>query len=150
MARMHTRKRGRSGSKRPPEPMKPSWIDAKTVEDLVVKLAKEGHSSAKIGMILRDSYGVPDVKALTGKKISQIMREHGVYPKIPEDLLFLIKRALRVRKHLEEHRKDMHSKVALIRIESKIRRLVKYYTRTGVLPRGWKYEPEKAALLVRG
>jgi small subunit ribosomal protein S15 len=34
-------------------------------------------------------------------------------------------------------------------MESRIRRLVKYYVREGVLPQGWRYEPKKAALLVK-
>jgi len=61
----------------------------------------------------------------------------------------LIRRAVRIRKHLETHRKDMHNKVALILVESKIRRLAKYYKSVGELPPNWKYSPDKAAVLVR-
>ena len=96
-----------------------------------------------IGIILRDQYGIPLVKQVTGKKIVQILREHGLEPEIPEDLANLIRRAIRVRRHLEEHPKDYHSKRGLQLIESKIRRLEKYYKREGVLPPDWRYEPEK-------
>ncbi len=151
MARMHSRRKGKSGSKKPPTKVPPSWVNAKPadVERLVVELAKKGLSPSMIGLTLRDQYGIPDVRAITGKKLTQILREHGLAPTIPEDLKNLIIRAMRIRKHLEKHKKDMHNKVALLRVESKIHRLVKYYKREGVLPPNWRYSPEIAALLVR-
>jgi len=150
MARMHARKRGRSGSKRPVRKEVPEWVQytPEQVEQLVVELAKKGYQSAQIGLILRDTYGIPDVKLITGKKISKIMKEHGLYPKVPEDLLNLMRRAVNLRKHLEQHPKDLHSKRGLQLIESKIRRLVKYYKSRGVLPPDWRYTPETARLLV--
>ena len=61
MARIHSRKKGKSGSTRPPRLEKPEWVERskKEVEDDVVKLAKKGHSKSMIGTILRDSHGVP-------------------------------------------------------------------------------------------
>lgn len=41
----------------------------------------------------------------------------GLAPSIPEDLYFLIKKAVNVRKHLEKNRKDKDSKFRLILIE---------------------------------
>ncbi|MBC7119946.1 MAG: 30S ribosomal protein S15, partial [Methanobacteriaceae archaeon] len=67
----------------------------------------------------------------------------------PEDLINLMKKAVNIREHLKEHPKDLHSRRGLQLVESKIRRLVKYYVRKGVLPEGWKYDPEKAALIVK-
>ena len=84
-----------------------------------------------------------------GKKLVKIMEEKGVAPPIPEDLFHLMKRAVRVRAHLMEHPKDTHSARGLIEIESKIRRLVKYYKRVGKLPADWQYDPERARLLVQ-
>ncbi len=127
----------------------PSGLSASEVEELVVKLAKGGHSASMIGLILRDQYGVPDVKQITGKSVTQILDEHGLKPEIPEDLMNLIKKAVGLRRHLERNRKDMSSKRALQILESRINRLAKYYVRVGALPAGWRYEPEKAALLVR-
>jgi small subunit ribosomal protein S15 len=151
MARIHARKKGKSGSKKPPSKVPPKWVEysPKEVEKLVVDLAKQGHSTAMIGLILRDQYGIPDVKAITGKKILAILKENGLAPSIPEDLSNLIRKALRVRRHLERNKKDMHNKVALVKIESKIKRLVKYYKREGVLPPEWRYSPEDAAILVK-
>jgi small subunit ribosomal protein S15 len=60
----------------------------------------------------------------------------------------LIKRAVMIRKHIEENHKDMTGKRGLQLTESKIKRLVKYYKRTGVLDKTWKYDPEKVKLIV--
>ena len=56
---------------------------------------------------------------------------------------------MNLRKHLEKNKKDYSSKRGLELTESKIRRLVKYYKKRKVLPEDWKYDPEKAKLLVR-
>ena len=151
MARMHARRKGKHGSKRPPTRIVPKWvkISPKELEKLIISLAKKGYSSAMIGLILRDQYGIPDVKLVLKKKISQVMKEHGFYPEIPEDLLNLMKRAVKLREHLEKHKKDLHSRRGLQNLESKIRRLAKYYIEEGVLPRDWKYDPEIAKILVQ-
>ncbi|WP_292459868.1 30S ribosomal protein S15 [Methanothermococcus sp.] len=150
MARLHSRKRGSSGSKKPLRTEPPKWVNltVEEIENKIVEMAKEGKQSALIGTILRDSYGVPDVKLITGKSISQIMKENNVYPEIPEDLLNLMKRAINLRNHLEQNPRDIHSRRGLQLIESKIRRLVKYYRNTKVLPAKWRYSPETARLLV--
>ena len=151
MARMHARRRGKSRSVKPAQPRKHDWVryDAQEVEMLIVKLAKDGKTSAEIGLILRDVYGIPDVRTILGKKISRVLAEKSLQPELPEDLLALIRRAIRVRTHLEEHRKDLWSKRGLQLIESKIRRLVRYYKEKGRLPADWKYDPERVKLLVR-
>ncbi|MBD3263168.1 30S ribosomal protein S15 [Candidatus Woesearchaeota archaeon] len=142
MARMHARRKGKSGSKKPLAKTPPSWIGykSKEVEKLVVKLAKQGLSSSKIGLTLRDSYGIPDVKKLTGKKISQIIKENKLTSDLPEDIQNLIEKAMQIRKHLETHKKDKVTKRGLQLTESKIRRLEKYYKKTKVLPADWKYK----------
>ncbi|RLE78365.1 MAG: 30S ribosomal protein S15 [Thermoprotei archaeon] len=140
-----SKEKGKSHSTRPLRTAPPAWLKytPEQVENLVVELARKGYPPSMIGIILRDQYGIPLVKQVTGKKIVQILREHGLEPEIPEDLANLIRRAIRVRRHLEEHPKDYHSKRGLQLIESKIRRLEKYYKREGVLPSDWRYEPEK-------
>jgi small subunit ribosomal protein S15 len=119
------------------------------VEALVVTLGKKGVSSSLIGTTLRDQYGIPDVKLISGKGVKEILEENGMKPKYPEDLLNLIKKAVNIRKHLEENKKDFVSKRGLQLTESKIKRLVKYYKRVGELPKDWRYDPEEAVLLVR-
>lgn len=131
--------------------MEPDWIEYSTeeIEELILKLNKEGNSASKIGVILRDQYGIPDVKVVTGMKITKILEKHDQALEYPEDLMNLIRKAVNVRDHLEENPKDLHTRRGLQLMESRIRRLVKYYVREGVLPQGWRYEPKKAALLVK-
>ena len=128
----------------------PSWVkySPEEVEQLVIELRKKGYTTAMIGTILRDQYGIPSVKAITGKKITKILEEHGLAPEIPEDLMNLMRKAVKLRKHLQKHKKDIHNARALIIIESRIRRLVKYYKSTGKLPKEWEYSPELAERLV--
>lgn len=62
----------------------------------------------------------------------------GLAPSLPEDMYFLIKKAVAIRKHLERNRKDRDSKFRLIMVESRIHRLTRYYKRTEQLPPTWK------------
>ncbi len=126
------------------------WVkySPEEVEKLVVKLAKEGHSPSMIGTVLRDTYGIPSVKEITGKKITKILEENNLAPEIPEDLLNLMKRAVRLKKHLDKHKKDYHSKRGFQLIESKIRALVKYYKKKGKLPKDWVYSIDRAEIIV--
>jgi small subunit ribosomal protein S15 len=119
------------------------------VEGLIIKLAKERYSSAVIGTILRDQYAIPNVKIATGKSVAQIMKESKLYPDLPEDMLNLLKKAVVLRQHLQRQRADHLSEKGLQNLESKIRRLGKYYSRNGVMPKDWKYDPEKAKLIVQ-
>lgn len=141
MARIHARRKGASRSKKPLLAPAPAWIQYKKEEiiALIVKLAKQGHNSAQIGAILRDSYGVPEVEKSTGKKITAILKENKLLAEVPEDIHALLKRAIQCKKHLDKNKKDIHSKRGLQLIEAKIRRLAKYYKSTGKLPENWSY-----------
>jgi len=150
MARMHARRKGKSGSTHSVERKKhPDWsaLNPREVESRVIELGKEGKSTSEIGLILRDQYAVPDVKLATGKKISKILESNNIKPEIPEDIRNLIDTALNLRKHLEGNNKDLHNKRNLHLTESKIRRLTKYYQSEGRLPADWKYSPKQAKLM---
>ncbi|SFR44269.1 SSU ribosomal protein S15P [Halogeometricum rufum] len=133
MARMHTRRRGQSGSDRPVADEPPEWsdVDADDIESRVVELAEQGHEPSQIGLKLRDEgvkgTPVPDVKLATGKKVTTILEENDAAPELPEDLRNLMERAIRLREHMEENPQDKQNKRALQNTESKIRRLVNYY-----------------------
>ena len=150
MARMHARRRGKSSSVRPYRKQAPAWsmTDAKAIEKIILDMRKEGVPSAKIGLVLRDRHGVPDVKLATGKRIGQILRENKAASEIPEDLRDLMIKALGLRKHLTDNKKDLANKRQLQLVESKVRRLVKYYTGTKRLPAGWVYKPENTEILL--
>ncbi len=151
MARMHSGKKGKSGSTKIVKKVKHSWerYGAKEVEQLVLKLAKQGLKPSVIGLTLRDSYGIPDVKTITKKKITKILEDNKLESELPEDLTDLIKKDIKIMKHLEKNKKDMPSKRGSQLTESKIRRLAKYYKKKGKLPQEWKYNRKDAALLVK-
>jgi small subunit ribosomal protein S15 len=150
MARMHARRRGKSGSVRPQRDDPPAWstTDAAEIEQLVIDLNKKEKSSAEIGTILRDQYAVPDVKLATGRRVVEILEANGLGTEIPEDLRNLIVKALGMRKHLAENKNDVHNKRQLNLTEAKVRRLVKYYVGSKRLPAGWVYKPETAEILL--
>jgi small subunit ribosomal protein S15 len=150
MARMYSRKKGKSGSKKPMV-KKAAWVKYKPneIEEIIVKLAKKGYPSARIGLVLRDQYGIPSTRIMTKEKISKILNKHNLYPKLPEDMYNLIKRAVDLIAHMEKNKKDYISKRGLELTESKIRRMAKYYKRKNQLPEDWKWDPEKAKLMVK-
>jgi small subunit ribosomal protein S15 len=141
MARMHARRKGRSGSRRPLVTKSPEWVvlEKDEVEETIAKLALQGRTSAEIGLILRDQYAVPNVRLVTGKAITQIMRARGTKFEMPEDLGRLMRVAVHLQSHLKANPKDLSNKRGLQLIESKIRRLAGYYQDKGVLPAAWDY-----------
>jgi len=150
MGRMHTPGKGISGSAIPYKRTPPPWLKTTTTEvcDQICKLAKKGLTPSQIGVLLRDSHGIGQVKNVTGSKVLRILKANGLAPSLPEDLYHLIKKAVACRKHLERNRNDCDSKFRLILIESRIHRLSRYYKRTKQLPANWKYESATASALV--
>ncbi|MGC8555678.1 MAG: 30S ribosomal protein S15 [Conexivisphaera sp.] len=148
MARIHSHKRGKSHSTRPPALKSTSWItmSQKEIEDLIIKLAHEGLPPSIIGERLRDEYGIPSVKKLIGKSIVDVLRDGNVAPPLPEDLNNLLRKARRIMDHLSTYRSDRKSKHALELVEAKIHRLSKYYKRLGILPEDWQYKAVVAQL----
>lgn len=140
------RQKGKSGSTKPLSSKPPSWVThgSKETLTLVKKLDKQGYSPSKIGLILRDSYGIPDVKAVTGKKISEIVEKKD----LPEDLTNMINTIIVLKKHMDKNKKDKHSKKSFENINSKLRKMVKYYVKVGRLPKGWTFNLEEAEKLV--
>ena len=151
MAKMHSRKKGSSRSRPPAAAKAPAWSDVskEELEKTIMKLHESGLPSSRIGLTLRDQYGVPSIKLVLGKNLTGFLKENKVLPDIPEDLSNLMRKALHVRKHLKTNNKDIHNKRALQLTENKIRRLVKYYHDSGRLaPRSGQYKPETAEILV--
>ena len=151
MARLHAKRKGKSGSTRPFLKTNPDWVpmEKAAIEESVFRLHQEGLTAAGIGVRLRDAYGVPNVRLATGKSVAQILASKNVKFAIPEDLESLIKRAASLQVHLRDHAKDLSNKRGLQLIESRIRRLSKYYKAEGVLPADWDYSAKMAELQVK-
>ena len=150
MGRMYSKGKGISRRCLPYRKAPPSWaqIQASDLIEQIVKLAKKGSTPSQIGVLLRDSYGIPQVKGITGSKIMRILKVNGVAPSIPEDLYQLIKKAINIRKHLEKYRQDKDSKFRLICVESRIHRLARYYRGAKTIPPTWRYQSKKADTLI--
>eukprot|EP00730_Choanoeca_flexa_P014045 TRINITY_DN5993_c1_g1_i2.p2 TRINITY_DN5993_c1_g1~~TRINITY_DN5993_c1_g1_i2.p2 ORF type:complete len:154 (+),score=45.74 TRINITY_DN5993_c1_g1_i2:27-488(+) len=152
MGRMHAPGKGISRSAAPYVRTAPGWLknlySADDVKEHIYKLARKGLTPSKIGVILRDSRGIANVKALTGTKILRILKAKGLAAELPEDLYHLIKKAVAMRKHLDKNRKDKDCKFRLILVESRIHRLTRYYKRAGAVAPNFKYQSATASTLV--
>lgn len=150
MARIQTRGRGQSASRRPVKSENPDWVqlEAKEVEDLIVKYRRDGASSGQIGLNLRDLHAVPSIKLATGKSLAQVLKENDLAGDVPDDLMALMRKAVNLARHLAKNSKDTHNKHSLQNVEAKIRRLVAYYQSRGDLPMSWRYSLNSAKLIV--
>lgn len=145
MARMYSRKRGKHGSKKPAKTSVQSWVRYKPreAELLIAKLAKEGKTPSQIGLLLRDTYGIPSIHALCGKSINAILKEKKQLPEVPEDLAALFRNYALIKKHIESNKHDETAHRGSILTESKISRLIKYYKKSGRIPETLKFDPER-------
>lgn len=100
-------------------------LSQEEIENLVLKLYKEGVRMEKIGLILRDSYGIPKVKEICGKKIKKIIEKHEQV--MPPEIVALNKKIKRIKRHLESNKKDMVAKRSLQIKEARLLKIKKYY-----------------------
>ncbi|HYB62903.1 MAG TPA: 30S ribosomal protein S15 [Thermoplasmata archaeon] len=150
MSRIHSGRKGRAGSHRPYPLTRPEWVSI-TSEEVVtqaVQLSKGGRSAAQVGLALRDGLGVPTARAVTGKRLGTLLREAGVTPEVPDDLQALLKRVVHLQRHLASHPNDLANRRGLTLMESRIRRLARYYRQHRRLPESWRYSAAGAALQV--
>ena len=148
MARRYSRKHGKHGSTKPRR-RRHQWVlyDREELEELIKKLAKENKTDAEIGITLRDQYGVPDVRALglrVSKVTSQILKKE-----VPDDMYSLMEKSVNLHAHLVQNHGDAKAIHGLELLESKIRRMGKYYVHKGKLPKDWRYSIDQAKLLVK-
>lgn len=151
MARLHSKKKGKAGTKRPKDNVAPTWSTLKPAElkETILKMAREGVPPAKIGIILRDHHAVANLRVHLGMSLKAFLKKENALGEYPEDVLNLIKKAVRMANHIKATKNDVGNSVKLGHVESKIHRLAKYYSSKGMLPAGWRYTREKAALLVK-
>ncbi|MCI4325008.1 MAG: 30S ribosomal protein S15 [Thermoplasmata archaeon] len=150
MSRIHSGHKGRAGSHRPYPVRAPEFatLDKAEVVEEAVRLAKTGVSPAQVGAILRDSHGVPSVRALVGQRMTPLLAAAGVAPEIPGDLQALLKRVVHLQRHLATNKKDLSNRRGLNLMEARIRRLALYYKRHKLLPEDWRYTSATAVLQV--
>ena len=150
MARMHSKKHGKSKSRKPvTEGLERQEVDKAKIEGLIQEMANKGMSPALIGQKLKEEQGVLYIKHSMGKSLTEIMEEKNIKPQIPYDLTDLMKKAVSINAHLVANKHDVNNRARMKKIESKIWRLTKYYISKGKLPAGWRYDPKQAELLIK-
>ncbi|XP_065180999.1 small ribosomal subunit protein uS15-like isoform X2 [Sycon ciliatum] len=80
MVRMHAPGKGISSSELPYRRSVPTWVKMSSdeVKEMIAKLAKKGRTPSQIGVMLRDSNGIAQVKLVTGNKILRILKVKGL------------------------------------------------------------------------
>jgi len=125
-------------------------LTKKEIYDQIEDLTNKGKTTAEIGLILKQKYGVRNVLETTGKKIGKVQAELGLKKdKLPDELLYLIKKSVKLIKHREENKKDTSAKRGYQKTVSKINRLRKYNIKRKKIDRAWRYSDDSAKLLVK-
>jgi small subunit ribosomal protein S15 len=153
MARMHTKRKGKSKSRKPviAEGTRVEMpLSKEEVERLIEGYTKQGMPPAVVGERLKREHGILYPRHALGMRMNRFLKARGMNTQMPEDLLNLMSKAVNLNKHISANRQDKSNMLNLRRTESKIWRLTKYYIRTGVLPEGWRYDVKQAELIIRG
>lgn len=149
MARLHTRKHGKSKSRKPTLADATLDADKSKVEKAILEYSKQGLNGAAIGQRIKEKHEAGYLKPLLGKRLNRFLADSGVEQKLPDDLMALMKKAVGMHNHLAANHRDVYGKLRLTRVEAKIGRLSKYYRKEGRLPADWKYDPKQAALIIK-
>lgn len=106
---------------------KPVWLKytEKEVKDIILGIMKKqpNLTCEKIGLILRDTYGIPTSR-IYNFKLSSVLKEAGIY-KNP-DMENLKAKTEKLEKHIEKNKKDQRTKRALIITKVKLKKETDY------------------------
>ena len=104
---------------------KPVWLKytQKEVEAIILKLADKGMTSEKIGLTLRDQYGIPKAK-IYNIKIGKILKEND---KFAEPTTINLKTKLeKVIGHYKKNKQDKKAERSLIITKAKLKKRQDY------------------------
>lgn len=102
---------------------KPVWLKytKEEVKAIILKLTNKGISAEKIGLTLRDQYGIPNVK-LYNLKIKEVMGDKFSEPSI----INLGKKIEKIIKHFSGNKQDKKAGRSLIIVKSKLKKKINY------------------------
>lgn len=105
---------------------KPVWLKytEEEVKAIVLKLADKGLTAEKIGLVLRDQYGIPKI-SIYSLKISKILKEKF---QEPTDLNLKIK-LQKIISHYKENKQDKKAELSLIVTKAKLKKREDYSKR---------------------
>jgi len=104
---------------------KPVWLKytGDEVKAIILKLVNKGLTGEKIGLVLRDQYGVPDVK-IYGFSIKEVLVEKG---KFEEPTNINLKAKLEaVINHYKKNKQDKRAERSLIITKAKLKKREDY------------------------
>lgn len=106
---------------------KPVWLKytEEEVKEIVMKIVEKnpGISSEKIGLILRDNYGIPSTRVY-GFKLGLLLREKKVYESA--DLKNLKLKTEKLEKHIKDNKQDKRTGRSLIITKAKLKKTQDY------------------------
>ena len=103
----------------------PAWVKLKEseVKKIIAELA-EKNSPSKIGLILRDQYGIPSTR-IFGKKLNTYLKEIGI--EVNEELQRAEEKVKKMRAHLKKNITDKKAKHKFQKAQSRLNVLKNYY-----------------------
>jgi len=104
---------------------KPVWLKytEKEVKEIILKLAEKGLTSEKIGLTLRDQYGIPKTKIFK-IKISKVLKEKNKYEE--PTLINLETKLQKIIAHYKKNKQDKKTERALTITKAKIKKQKDY------------------------
>lgn len=106
---------------------KPVWLKytEDEVREIILKIAEKnpGITSEKIGLILRDNYGIPKTK-IYGFKIGDVLKEKKIYEY--SDLKNLTNKTAILVNHLLKNKQDRKAGRSLIITKAKLKKVTDY------------------------
>jgi small subunit ribosomal protein S15 len=104
---------------------KPLWLTytEEEVKAIILKLAEKGLTAERIGLVLRDQYGIPKVK-IYNLKISKVLKEKDKYT--DPDIKNLNKKLEKVIAHYKKNKQDKRAERSLIITKSKSKKREDY------------------------
>ncbi|MFA5992429.1 MAG: hypothetical protein WC796_01840 [Candidatus Pacearchaeota archaeon] len=101
----------------------PERAKVEDIEKIVVDLGKSGMPPAKIGLVLKETYGIQKAKVL-GKKIGQILKENKI--EIKDELSSMESKLKNIERHFEKNKQDKRAKREISRYVSLKRKIKRY------------------------
>jgi small subunit ribosomal protein S15 len=107
---------------------KPVWLKytEDEVKSIIIKLAEKGLTSEKIGLVLRDQYGVPKAK-IYNIKIGTVLKEKDKYQE--PNILNLTKKLEKLMAHNKKHSGDKKTERSMIITKAKLKSRQDYLTK---------------------
>jgi small subunit ribosomal protein S15 len=104
---------------------KPLWLkySEDEVKSIIIKLANKGFTSEKIGLILRDQYGIPKVKVYN-LKIKKVLEEKDKFEE--PTIINLKKKTEKLESHLKLNKHDQTGKRSETITKAKLKKRIEY------------------------